>query len=700
MQDRSLKQRLMLIGAIILVGVLLITPPSKRLLPGLDIAGGTSLIFEIEEEPGENNPLLAEQMKELLQRRVDPQGVYDLVWRVVGRNRLEVQMPLPPAENARLKEEFQKALDDLSARNLKPSQISAIGAAPAESREAEMNKLLDDSAVKDYLSKTYSGDELNKHLTRLAEVQDQRRKDLQEAVAAADAREMALAAVRAALATQPAGSQPSDEAYQAIRTKLSDAEADVADANEALFKHNIDLTSLRDVLDMDEKAKPRKDGLAERRSTYAHLEPQIAAVVEKYDGWRAKRVLLEGSADLIRLLRGAGVLEFRILVEPPPADNVTKYDRYREQLAREGPRPQQNDTEQWFRIDNPLSFFTLNTLAELNKLDPKTFPYHVIDKKGSDWYVLSSRKPEDGLLATKGGGRPWKLVGAHASRDQRGRPSVNFQLDAVGGSQFRELTRRNIGRQLCIFVDDVAYSSANIQSEIGTSGEITGDFSADKIRYLIQTMQAGSLPGRLKDTPISERTIGSSLGEENLRQALFAGLVGLALVLVVMIGYYAVAGMVANVALLMNVLLVLAAMAMLGARFNLAGIAGVILGVGMAVDANVLIYERMREERERGSSLRMIIKNGYEKAFSTIFDSNVTTLLTCAILYYVGSEEIKGFGLTLGWGVVLNLFTAVFVTRVVFTVLTRYNLIKDLKMMKLIGVPNIDWYGKRRIFIP
>lgn len=703
MNEKALNQRLLLIGAIVLIGVFFVVPPKKKLLPGLDIAGGTSLIFEIEEEPGENNPLLAEQMKTLLQRRVDPKGVYDLVWRVVGRNRLEVQMPLPPAENNDLKNAFNAAREKLSDAEIKASQIDAVAAMPPEQRDAQIAKLLDDSDAREFIKKTYAGDEQSRKLARLAEWKADREKDLRRAIAAIDRNNSALAALQQALATQPAAtqstSQPDVDPVFDLRKVLRDAKDERADAFEVLLVEKaFDTTQFQDVLDMDETSRARSARLVEIKDRYPHLEPLIAAAAERFGEWREKRVLLEGSADLIRLLRGSGVLEFRILAEPS-SDNVTKYDRYREQLDRYGPRPQKGDTEGWFKIDNPLGFFSVNSINDLNKIDPKTFGgSFVIAKKGSDWFVLASLKSEDGLLHSKSGGKPWKLVRAGQGRDPSGRASVSFLLDAVGGSYFRELTRRNIQRQLCILVDDVAYSTAKIISEIGTSGEITGDFSAEKIHYLIQTMQAGSLPGKLKDTPISERTIGSTLGEENLRQAFKAGMIGLAAVFVVMVGYYWSTGMIANVAMLLNVLLVMAAMSMLGARFNLPGIAGIILGIGMAVDSNVLIYERMREEKERGGSLRMVIKNGYDKAFTTIFDSHVTTLLTSAILYYVGSEEIKGFGLTLGWGVALNLFTAVFVTRVIFSLLVKYGLLKDIKMAKLIGVPNIDWYGKRRMF--
>ena len=165
---------------------------------------------------------------------------------------------------------------------------------------------------------------------------------------------------------------------------------------------------------------------------------------------------------------------------------------------------------------------------------------------------------------------------------------------------FGSLTRNNIDKPLCILVDDVAYSAPNIKSEIRTHGEITGEFSLDKVNYLVQTMEGGTLPARLKETPLSERTIGSSLGETNRDDALRSGLIGTIAVIVIMVGYYFFCGTVASIAMLLNVFLTLAALAMLGARITLDGIAGLILSVGMAVDANVLIYERMREEKERG----------------------------------------------------------------------------------------------------
>ena len=681
MWEKTLGQRLALILIVLLIGIFMIYPPKTKLRGGLDIEGGVSMIFEIQEEQGENNPYLAEQMKQLLMKRVDPQGIYGLNWRVMGSNRLEIQMPLPPEDNKRLQNEFVAAREQLLTSNIHRGEMEAALRA--------------------------SGDERTTALAALARGNEQRATLLQEAAQAYDEYRTALTALQDAEAqageepieaegeaeAQPAASQPD---LSELRIALRNAEEELDDAKDTVLTTNFDDRRFQEILEMPEDNARRTASLKEFKERFPTLTDQIENAVERYTEWRANRVYLESPADLRRLLRGAGVLEFRILAEPSP-ENPTRYDRYREQLRERGPRPADGDPYQWFQVDNPLAFFNVASPAELENREPQSFDLWVVDKYDDTWYVLAKTGKENGLLHPNTMGAPWRLKAARITRDRSGRPAVSFSLDPIGGSFFSKLTGANVGKQLCIFVDNTAYSSANIQSRISTDGVITGEFSRDKISYLISTLQAGSLPARLKDTPLSERTIGSSLGHENLRHAFQAGVAGVIAVALIMIGYYMVAGAIANVALLLNIVLVLAAMAMLGAKFSLAGIAGVILTIGMTVDANVLIFERMREEKARGASLRMIIKNGYDKAFSTIIDANITTLLICVIIYYVGSEEIKGFGLTLGWGIVTSLFTALFVTRTLFTLLIKYNLIKDIQMLHIIGVPNIDWYSMRRV---
>ncbi len=675
MQDKALTQRMIITAVVFALGLWKIIPPAENLRPGLDISGGVELIFEIDNA-GDTSPQLAEQMRTLLKKRVDPLGVYDTAWRVVGQNRISVTMPLAPPENQRLRDAYDAVKLKISEANLTRSRLEEALVMAEPQRTETLKSLAAGSPTREAA------------LLKAAVKQD--------AYAAA-------AKVIEDAKVGPDGQpieQVEDVTMRAARMAVRDADEELQDAKDAALEGNFDVDYFESLLEMDEKSELRTNGLNALRENYPSLRADIDAAIAAFKTWRSGRAYLESPADLIRLLRGSGVLEFRILADNDTS-NPTKYDRLREDLEKYGPeRSRQTGAEGWFKVDNPAAFFDIDSPKELESLDPRTFRRYVVAKRGKDWFVLGKLGKTDGLLSREKGGPNWKLTGAGVGRDEHGRRSVEFSLDPVGAGFFRELTRRNIGRPLCILVDDIAYSAPNINSEIGGRGQIVGEFSAEKVNYLVSTMQAGSLPGKLKDTPISERTIGSSLGEQNLQSAFRAGVYGLCAVLFIMIVYYGRCGAIANVAMLMNLVLVLAVMSMLGARFNLAAIAGLILGIGMAVDANILIFERMREEKERGGSLRMILKNGYDKAFTTIFDSNVTTLLTCVIMYYVGSEEVRGFGLTLGWGVALNMFTAVFVTRTLFMLLMKFNLLQNFKMMKLVGVPTIDWWSLRRYSLP
>jgi SecD/SecF fusion protein len=712
--EKNLGPRWVLIGVVVLIGCVLIWPPSQKLRPGLDIAGGTSLIFEIDTSAAENDPSLAERVKTLLQKRVDPRGVYNLTWRVQGRNRIEVQMPLPPKEATERRLAYAEALDRLYSHELLRGQLEEALQLEGAERTAALDKLARGNA--DQQLGELPAENAATWQADIDQVVANRSALLKECATRFDALRAADEALKRgvpesqpatapteAAATEPA-SQPATQAasqpvtYEGLQQAQRDASELFEDSVQDVLNTNISRRRFEEILELDEASQTRKNSLAQVREMHADLLSAINDVVAKYSVWRSGKQYLESPNDLKRLLRGAGKLEFRILADPDPG-NPARYQRYRDQL-KEGRLRVPDEDLGWFKIDNPLQFFNFDSPAQLQAYRPADDHNYVVDKLENDYYVLAKLSPDDGLLQDVKGQRKWKLTRARIDRDEHGRWAVNFELDVVGGQYFETLTSHNIGKPLGILVDDVMYSAPNIRSTIRTNGQITGEFSLDKVQYLVQTMEGGMLPARLKDTPLSERTIGSSLGEANRDAAVKAGLIGTAAIIVIMIGYYRLCGVIANVAMIMNVFLTLAALAMLGARITLDGIAGLILSVGMAVDANVLIYERMREEKERGASLRMVIKNGYDRAFSTIFDSNMTTLLTCVIIYYVGSEEVKGFGLTLGWGIALNLFTAVFVTRVIFATLLKYNLIKDVHMLKLIGVPNINWYSKAKYLVP
>ena len=273
------------------------------------------------------------------------------------------------------------------------------------------------------------------------------------------------------------------------------------------------------------------------------------------------------------------------------------------------------------------------------------------------------------------------------------RPCVDFGFNAAGAALFQVLTGQNSPdpanrrkSNLGIILDDELLSFPSINSTISSQGTITGNFRQSDVDRLVEILNAGSLPAALASDPISEQKISPQLGADTIESGFRAMLLATIVVLTFMLAYYRFSGFVADLAVLLNIVLVLAVMISIKAAFTLAGLAGLVLSVGMAVDANVLIYERMREEMDRGAAVRMAIRNGFQRAFSTIFDSNVTTLITAVILYVIGTDQLKGFAVTLALGLALNLFTAVFCSRVVFDLAERNRWITRLSMARLFGV--------------
>ena len=229
---------------------------------------------------------------------------------------------------------------------------------------------------------------------------------------------------------------------------------------------------------------------------------------------------------------------------------------------------------------------------------------------------------------------------AQASFDQNNRPAVSFTLNATGAKRFGRVTGANIGRPFAIVLDGKVVSAPTIQSQIFGNGQITGTFTVAETNELALILRAGALPAPL--IVMEERSIGPGLGADSVAAGQIAALVGLALVIVYMIASYGLFGLLADVALAVNVILILGALSAIQATLTLPGIAGIVLTMGMAVDANVLVFERIREELRRGRSVMAAIEGGYSRAISTIVDSNLTTLFAALFLYIFGSGPIKG----------------------------------------------------------
>lgn len=258
------------------------------------------------------------------------------------------------------------------------------------------------------------------------------------------------------------------------------------------------------------------------------------------------------------------------------------------------------------------------------------------------------------------------LERAQAQPDpQFGRPVVAFGLNRQGARRFGSGTGANVGNQMAIVLDERVYSAPVIQSQISNSGQIEmGNATLAEARDLALVLRAGALPAPIHI--IEERTIGPSLGADSIDKGTIAGIIGIGAVILIMIGYYRFAGFLSVVALALYVVLVMGGLAGVGAELTFPGIAGLVLSIGMAVDANVLIFERIREELAAGRSPRTAVSEGFGHALSAIVDSNLTTLITAAILYYIGTGPVRGFAVTLGIGIIASMFTAIFVTRTFF----------------------------------
>ncbi len=258
-------------------------------------------------------------------------------------------------------------------------------------------------------------------------------------------------------------------------------------------------------------------------------------------------------------------------------------------------------------------------------------------------------------------------------------PYVSIEFDRQGAKLFDKITAENVGKRLAIILDNSVYSAPVIQERIsGGRAQITGRFTEKEAHDLAIVLRAGALPAPVK--VLEKRTIGPSLGHDSIKKGFYSMFIGGMVVLLFMIFYYSAAGIVANIALVLNLLFILATLAAFEATLTLPGIAGIILTIGMAVDGNVLIFERIREELRRGVKIRGALENGFSRAFITIFDANVTTLIAAIVLYQYGTGPIKGFAVTLSIGIISSMFTAVFVSRWIFELFLEKYRIKKLRI--------------------
>jgi preprotein translocase subunit SecD len=356
------------------------------------------------------------------------------------------------------------------------------------------------------------------------------------------------------------------------------------------------------------------------------------------------RIQEETKEVISRRINGLGVTEpqisnvggDRILVELPAVKNPEQAEQLVKQVA-----------VLEFKIVPPDVAQKAEIAEQQCKADPK-------DVKACD-YVNRGAYEASGPVVYSGK----DLKGAQPGYDQAGNPDILFQTK--NPAKFGALTTKNVGKLLGIFLDKRFLSAPVIEQPIFDNGQITGQFTQEQAITLANELNAGALPVRVRI--LEKDTIGPTLGKIDLITSLHAALLGLALVLVFMILWYRLPGLLADVALMIYVLMMLALLSLSKATLTLPGIAGFVLSIGMAVDANVLIFERIKEELWNGKTLRAAVKTGFSRAFSAVFDSHFTTIVGAGVLFMLGTGTVKGFAYTLFWGTVFSLVTAVFITR-------------------------------------
>jgi SecD/SecF fusion protein len=712
--NKNLTWKMVLIIVLVVVAAWNLYPPSKKLKPGIDLAGGTSLIYEIDTHDltEADKKDLAQRMITVLRRRIDPANIQNLKWLPLGNTRFEIQMPLASAEAHEKRLNYKEAEKELLGKNARPARILRCLEAPTEERAEVFNEvaqgdpnrleILETLAtvheehrdLKNKRDELYGKletseekmspagldlDQINKNKNNWAKLNEQ---ELQ-----ASLRKITDANDNIDLLT---GYVKTYAEWSEVVEQYLEKNTRYKEARRAIDQLNLTEGQLDVCLEKQQKSTGRRDAIQKLKADFPDRIEEIDNVVAAFDEYRPFRGRLDDPKDLQRMVKGAGILKFRILpTQGHPEVDMDLMTGYVDRLKEKGPDYASDAKYKWCEIEN---------IEEWDAVDGEKRP-SIVAQFGDKYFVLASNNTPDEAMLHEPGEGDWKLEQANPTTGDMGTRAIGFLLDERGGNLFANVTEKNLGRPLCILLDGIAISAPNIESRIRRQGRITGTFTQTQVDDMVNKLNAGSLPAMLIEQPISVNTIGPSIGADNRDQGIRAGLIGLVAVMACMLIYYMLAGSIADVALLMNILFVLAIMAGVRATFTLPGIAGIILTIGMSVDANVLIFERIREEQQKGSSLRIAITNGYQKAFRTIFDANLTTFITAAILYWRASEEVKGFAIVLMLGIASSMFTALFVTRVIFDLLLGKRVIKDhIVMLRLIHKPNINWMRSRPIF--
>ena len=679
--------KLLLIATVITICVWSVVPPEQKIRLGKDLRGGVSLVYAVNI-PGEaNRDEVLAQVIDVLKQRVNPQGILDIAFQPQGLDRIEIVMPLPSPEVRVRQQAFQSELKDLIAQSVisESELMTALDLGEAASRFGGE----DPDRIAQF--ETLQGLHAESKTTREQLNTMLQSDDFAPAMIEAFQDRIARAELRA------------DD----LKATLLAARLPEARVQAVLMLPNDPRTTIEDGVVVEMPSR-RAEQIQELRMEFPHLSTALDGLLQTYGEYEAVRSGLDDPEDLKRMLKGAGVLEYRIAVTVNDPQGVNP-DDMRTQLEERGARNTDSAVARWFPINDLKQW--ADTPEQLAALEADPAGYFtprglVAGERDGKIYLLLYVTPEKSM--THENGEQWSMKRTYRTPDDLGRDAVGFSLDTNGGRLMSQLTAPNIDQPMGIILDGQVYSAPNLNSRISDRGIIQGSFSAEEISYLIRVLAAGALEARLSPEPISTSVLGPSIGADNLGKGLEAVMLAVIVVAIMMLCYYFFAGLVADIALCLNALMIFGIMAMIDGTFTLPGLAGIALTVGMAVDASVLVYERIREELVNNKEdLRIAVRLGYKKAASAIFDGNITNLIVCFVLYQYAVTEVKGFALTLSLGVLGTLFTTLFVSRLIFDIVIEgFGARKFPGLMLPVIIPaihrllqpSIDWIRWRHVF--
>ena len=485
--------------------------------------------------------------------------------------------------------------------------------------------------------------------------------------------------------------------------------------DEAMVSSNQITVSAADVVPaLSERLNP---GGQKELSIRAYGAKQIEIVVPNVDQFEIDEIK--------RLVSSSGTLQFRIVANSRDHADIIQAARAQSTSENQNVRVSRDVRSadgrligRWYTVGReearPDGIRPLreNIRADISR-DSKTgrileFPNNLEgDFAVEGWLVSQAIEDVDVLIALEKAGQVFPEVNgedlsrAFSTVDKAGSPAVSFNMNVSGAQKLLSLTATNqpdggFKRRMAIIMDGRVLSAPSLNSPISNSGIIEGRFTREEVDFMSSVLKSGRLPAVLGKEPISQNQIGSMLGDDTINKGFFASIAALLATFVMVLFYYRFLGIIACIALLLNTALAFAVMIAIRQPLSLPGLAGLVLSVGMAVDANVLVFERIREELAKGANKRSAVRNGFDRAFMTIVDSNLTTLITAGVLYAVGTDQVRGFAVTLGIGILCSMFSAVYVAHLLFDISERFNIL-SLSMGDAIGWAKNAFLGNRDI---